>query len=236
MASPGSTPPVTAIPATMGWLREGMNGLVVLASGILTFGAGLYKDFALDTFVQRILFACSASALLLTILCGVFCAFWLNRYVNLRENEGAQQQLPADDSLTGQHLDTGVMPAGMRSARARYYFFYYSTLVAFCASMIFVTILLLAGVFSTNSASKVKKDCQPCSLAVQPTPGPLGYSISISAPHIGAHGTRVQHTFLLDQSTGRVWQMFCREGRKEVEFRKIEVEGVQDSRDASVRH
>jgi uncharacterized iron-regulated membrane protein len=220
----------------MGWLREGMNGLVVLASGILTFGAGFYKDLALSTRGEKALFACSACALLLTILCGVMCAFWLNRYVNLRENDGDRQRPPAADPATAKPLDARVMPAGMQTARRWYYGLYYGTLSAFCASMIFITLLLLVGICSTSSSSKDKKDCQPCAVTVQTNAAPLRYNITISARHIGRHGTQVQHTFLLDQSTGRVWQMFCRKGGGEVEFRKIGVEGVVDSKDVSPRY
>ncbi len=235
MKNGDSTPSVASIPTTMGWLREGMNGLVVLASGILTFGAGLYKDLALGTLAQKVLFACSAFALLLTILCGVMCAFWLNRYVNLRENESAQKGPPADHLATGQHIDAPAMPAATQLARRRYYLFYYGTLTAFCVSMLLITVFLLVGVFSTSSSSTGKKDCQPCAVTVQPAATQLRYSITKSARHIGSHGTQVEHTFLLDQSTGQVWEMFCRKNGREVEFRKIEVEGVQDSTDISPR-
>jgi hypothetical protein len=239
MSTLGSTSPGTPVPTTVGWQREGMNGLVLLASGILTFGAGVYKDLALGTPAEKLLFAFSAFALLLTILCGVMCAFWLNRYANLRENEGAQRQPPAADPATVKPLDARAMPAEMQTARRRYSRFYYTTLSAFCASMVLITLLLLVGISSKNSSSsKDKKECQPCLVTVQPTAAPLRYNITLSARHTSRNGTQVQHTFLLDQSTGRVWQMFCRKGspEDEVEFRRIEVDGVQDSNGASAPH
>ncbi len=238
MSTLGSTSAGTPVPTTMGWEREGMNGLVVLASGILTFGAGFYKDLALDTRGEKFFFACSACTLLLTILCGVMCVFWLNRYANLRENEGAQQQPPATDPATAKPRGARAMPAEMQTARKWYYRLYYSTLSTFCASMFFITVLLLAGISSTGSSSKDKKDCQPCSVTVQAAAAPPRYNITVSAQHTGRHGVQVQHTFLLDQSTGHVWQMFCRKGsqEEEVEFRRIEVEGVQDSRGVPTPH
>jgi hypothetical protein len=217
----------------MGWLREGMNGLVVLASGILTFGAGLYKDLALGATAQKIFFVLSAVALLATILCGVFCSFWLNRYANLRENDRPPQQLPADRSAAIEPAETRQMPAPMRSAQKWYYRFYYSTLSTFCASMLLITTFLLVGVFTASASSKDKAGVQPCSVTVQPAPPSLGYSVAMSARHIGPRGAQVQHTFLLDQSTGKVWQMACHKGGQEVEFRRIHVEGLQDLKDVA---
>jgi hypothetical protein len=235
MADSGSSPPVASIPTTMGWLREAMNGLVVLASGILTFGAGLYKDLALGTIAQKVFFVSSALALLATILCGVFCTFWLNRYTNLREVDSASRQ-PATDQSRTEHPEVREMPAPMRRAQKWYHRFYYSTLFTFCASMFLITTFLLIGVSSASALSTDKKDCQACSVTVQPTATMQSrYTIVKSAPHGGPRGAQVQHTFLLDQSTGTVWQMFCVQGGEEVEFRKIQVQDVRELKGGTER-
>jgi hypothetical protein len=87
-----------------------------------------------------------------------------------------------------------------------------------------------------SPTSKDKKNCQPCSVVVQSAATSPRYSITISARHVGRRRNQVQHTFLLDQSNGRIWEMFCRKGSQEVEFRRIQVEGMQDSTDAPVVH
>jgi hypothetical protein len=228
MSNSGNPGQGLAIPTTMGWLREGMNGLVVLASGILTFSAGFYKDLTLSTFPQKMLFAFSAIALLVTIVCGILCAFWLNRYVNLRENESPQQAVPAE-SARGKDPQAREMPLEMQNAKRWYYFYYYATLVAFCLGMALITGLVLVGISSATSSAR--KDCQPSSLTVQSTATPLRYSFGTSAQHAGFRGRIIQHTFLLDQYTGQVWQMFCRKDGQQVEFRKIDVEGIPNPND-----
>lgn len=53
-------------------------------------------------------------------------------------------------------------------------------------------------------------------------PKPNRFLISVSGEVVGTNGTRHTHTFLLDQSTGQVWEMVC--SGKSVRFQPVQVD------------
>jgi len=53
------------------------------------------------------------------------------------------------------------------------------------------------------------------------------FAIVADPAHIGPNGKKHSHTFLLDQKSGSVWDVFCRRDGT-VEFRRVSVDGIFD--------
>jgi hypothetical protein len=67
-------------------------------------------------------------------------------------------------------------------------------------------------------------ESQPSACCQAVEPGPK-FSIVSSAPHSLGKAPPHQHTFLLQQDTGRVWEMTC-DSEKKVRFRAVQVENL----------
>lgn len=80
-----------------------------------------------------------------------------------------------------------------------------------CIAALLAIVFLPAAILNFHDDAKPPAPC--CSACPQPQPQPAAdrYAIVLSAIHPGRGGV-MQHTFLLDKQTGRIWQMVCQKG------------------------
>src|SRR5439155_3369642 len=95
---------------------------------------------------------------------------------------------------------------------------YYGLRLTFLGGMSSLACLLLAVALMGNGQASPKQGT---------TDKELHYAIVPSGEHVPRSGKLHEHTFLLNEKTGQVWQMVCLPGH-ELRFRKTEVEGLSN--------
>jgi hypothetical protein len=53
------------------------------------------------------------------------------------------------------------------------------------------------------------------------------FAIVPDPDHLGSDGKKHSHTFLIDQNTGTVWDLYCRQD-KSVDFRRVPIDGISN--------
>ena len=188
---------------------EGVKWQIGLSTAAL---AGLWAklEFLLDQPVEVRYAAAGIAALLVaSVWVGAEYLRWLIKVPTIKDRMAAIEAIPIGNRTAEQTADLARLNTSYQEARDAIPSWHRASVITF-----FVTCLVAAaGVFAAVSR------LQPAKKTDSPTPVALRYQIALSAVHQTGHG-REAHTFLLDQSTGDVWQMVCtNEGL--VSFRRI---------------
>ena len=190
------------------FVQEHLKTIVTIASGTLVLTVSFVKEIiggATPTLAHLpVLLAVSWVCLGIAVFCGTFgLATLVNNLddADMRKQDGRVKAFSA-----------GKRPVILRWVRASIIFF---------AAGIFALAAFGALNYRLFINRTPPKDNPP---AVAST-NPQRFAIS-STPEHGAPGHRFpSHTFLLDQTTGQIWQMTCTKG-KPVTFIKISSEGL----------
>lgn len=82
--------------------------------------------------------------------------------------------------------------------------------IASLVAVVLTAIFLPMAILGFHDDAKPPTPC--CTACPPPQPVADRYSVVLSAVHPGSRGGVMQHTFLLDKQTGRIWQMVCQKG------------------------
>jgi hypothetical protein len=188
----------------IGQARQGANWLVGL-SGAAVGGALAKLDWVLKFPTWgKLGFLVGALFFMLSILGGVFYAFQLFSTKlakrKLDEEKVKQPRVQAD-------LDAATKR--LKEANDKVSRFHYLTMGTF-AFACFSTVVCLGSVLFHHPPPPPPK---PAAVA------PNAYTLTTVPVHIGGRLSH-SHTFLLNQQTGKIWEMTCHKG-KQVEFQRV---------------
>lgn len=160
----------------------------------------------------------------MSIFGGVVYLFWINRVRRRKERIAEiekEQSAPVvvPDREKGNQLreeKETLIEEEKRSQRLRAIWFAVFTGAFYLGSLMGLIMFCVQVAFAEKHDDCKKKDCEGKTVLVDP----LRYTMTQSAVHRTGHGMQA-HTFLLDQTTGEIWQMICDQKGVVVAFQRV---------------
>lgn len=211
--------PNTEATNTFSIYREGAKWLVSLAGAAVGGAFTQYEKVLPLPLWLKVLFFAAVLAFLLVVIAGVYQYYWFLYMSNQEERVKdlrPEQKQPQEQISSAEKRDPSDSPAP-REIKILHRVLMYSFLIG----VVFTAILSFAVFRSTQSspttsgicALYIKNGCKENKADAQE------FTIALSAVHKTGHGKEA-HTFLLNRTTGELWQMVCK-APGQVEFRRI---------------
>ncbi len=174
-----------------------VNYLLALGTGALVFSAELIKKDYTLTYVARIFIIASWVALAASVLLGIV----------------AYMRIPVMLSEQNYDLEDKYM---IRPGKGQQ--------IAFLIAIPLLGAALGILLFNRPLQAAEPDKPPPISITTAPPLPAHHFTIVKNSKAVSARGGIHYHTFLLDESSGQVWELHC--SKNTVEFRKIAVEGL----------
>jgi hypothetical protein len=171
---------------------------------------------------------------LLSIYLGVLYAFYLLHAFSMKEKIADLQTQMTDDSANREAYTEQIKTKRNRlwEDEKQVNRIHSPLLWSFALGLLCAAILLCIAAFSAQP-KVTAAPAQPATAVSVASSGQF-YKVVYSAVH--AHRTgREAHTFLLNESSGEMWQMICRQSN-EVEFRRVHRIGLDGSEEVHAAH